>query len=85
MSSKLENKKYEEVSDYDILREDPLNLKSAILSYVNFGKAEEFIYNGHERMPFHERHLLYQSILRNEFTNLSRKRSKRKFSTHLIF
>jgi len=85
MSSKLEKKKYEDVLDYGILKEDPLNLKSAILSYTNFGKAEKFIYDGHEKMPFHERHLLYQSILRNEFTNLNRKRSKRKFFTHLTF
>jgi len=85
MSSKLEKKIYEDVLDYGILKEDPLSLKSAILSYTNFGKAEKFIYDGHEKMPFHERDPLYQSLLRNEFTNLNRKRSRRKFSTHFTF
>ena len=79
MSIKPEEKKYEEISDYGILKEDPPNLKLAILSYTNFGKSEKFIYDGHER------HLLYQSIFRNEFPTLFQKKNKRKFSTHLTF
>jgi len=85
MSSKLEKEKYEDVLDYSILREDPLNLKLAILSYTHFSKSEKFIYDGHERMPFLERHPIYQSVLRNEFPELIRKKYRRRFSTHLIF
>lgn len=85
MSPKLVKKKYEEVLDYGILKKDPHNLKSAILSYTNFGKTEEFIYDGNEKMPFHERHLLYQSILRNEFMDLIQRKTKRRFPTHLTF
>lgn len=85
MSSKSEKEKYEDILDYGILREDPLNLKLAILSYTSFSKSEKFIYDGHERIPFQERHPIYQAILRNEFTNLFRKKPKRKFSSHLTF
>ena len=85
MSSKSEKKKYKELPYYGVLKEDPLNLKLAILSYKSFGKSEEFIYEGHEKMHFHERHPIYQSILRNEFTDLIRKNPKRRFFTRLIF
>ncbi len=85
MSSKSEKKKYKELPYYGILEEDPLNLKLAIISFTNFGKSEKFIYDGHEKIPFKERHVLYQCILKNEFTILIRRNSKRKFSTHLTF
>lgn len=85
MSSKSEKDLYEEVLDYGILKEEPLNLKGAILSYNSLRKTERFIYYGHEKIRFHERHPTYQAILKNEFTKLIRKKSKRKFATHLTF
>ena len=52
MSSKLEKEKYEDILDYGILREDPINLKLVFLSYTKFSKSEKFIYNGHEKFLF---------------------------------
>ena len=85
MSSKTEKDGFDDLLDYGILKEEPLNLKGAILSYNNLKKPERFIYNGHEKMPFSERHPVYQAVLINEFTKLIQKNSKRRFFARLTF
>ena len=70
MSSKTEKDGFDDLLDYGILKEEPLNLKGAIISY---------------NMPFSERHPKYQAVLINEFTKLIQKNSKRRFFARLTF
>ena len=65
MSSKSAEKKIEEIPVQDV--DEPLKLKNVIIPFSKFSKTEKFIYYGHEKIPFHKRHPIFQAILRNEF------------------
>jgi hypothetical protein len=65
MSSKSTDKKYQKIPIQDLL--EPLKLKTAIIPYSKFSKTEKFIYDGHEKIPFHERHPVYQTLMKKEF------------------
>lgn len=45
------------------------DISEAVISFTNIGIKDEskFIYDGHEKIPFNERHSTYQEILINEF------------------
>ena len=67
MSSKSTGKKYQKIAIQDSI--EPLKLKTVIIPYSNFSKTEKFIYYGHEKIPFHERHPVYQTLLKKEFAD----------------
>ena len=70
MSSDVEKKSYI-VPIYDIIKEETLNLNKIIIPFSNFGESRGpiYIYNGNENIPFRKRHLIYQTLLRNEFSD----------------
>jgi len=65
MSSKSQDKKLQDIPNYD--EEEHVKLKNLIIPFSKFHKPEEFIYYGHEKIPFKKRHSDYQAILRHEF------------------
>ncbi len=65
MSSKSTDKEYQKIPIQDL--EEPLKLKNIIIPFSKFSKSEKFIYYGHEKIPFHERHPVYQTLLKKEF------------------
>ena len=67
MSSKTLDKKFEDIVEEDFVKE-PVNLKEFIIPFSEFGKSVNYIYFGLEKIPFKERHPVYQMILRNEFS-----------------
>ncbi len=67
MSSTSIDKKFQEALDQEIELEEPFNFKKIIVPFSKFCKPTEYIYYGHENIPFKKRHHLYQTILRNEF------------------
>ena len=72
MSSKTLEKKSEDVIETEIISE-PVSLKKFIIPFSEFGKSERYIYFGSERIPFREKHPMYQTILKNEFADLINK------------
>ena len=66
MSSKTLDKKFEDTVEEDTVKE-PVNLKEFVIPFTEFGKSVEYVYFGPEKIPFKERHPVYQIILRNEF------------------
>lgn len=66
MSSKTLNKKFEDIIREDIIQV-PVNLKNLIIPFSEFGRSTEYIYFGYEKIPFKERHPIYQMIITNEF------------------
>ncbi|MFX0001309.1 MAG: hypothetical protein ACFE9Q_11305 [Candidatus Hodarchaeota archaeon] len=69
MSSKTLEKKSEEIIKAEVISE-PFRLKKFIIPFSQFGKPERYIYLGFERIPFRERHPIYQEILKNEFADV---------------
>ncbi|MFX1304404.1 MAG: hypothetical protein ACFFBV_04390 [Promethearchaeota archaeon] len=67
MSSKSIGKKIQETLDQEIELEEPLNFNKIIIPFSKFYKPTDYIYYGHEKIPFKKRHPIYQAILRNEF------------------
>ena len=71
MSSKSVDKEQEQANlvGNDFISKAPVNFKHLVIEFSNFGKSEKihYIYFGDEKIPFRERHSLYQSIIRNEF------------------
>ncbi|UCC20138.1 MAG: hypothetical protein JSV62_02320 [Promethearchaeota archaeon] len=65
MSSKSLDKKQKEIQIINL--EEPLRLRNFIIPFSKFSNPEKYIYYGYEKIPFHERHPIYQVILRNEF------------------
>ncbi len=65
MSSKSTDKKYQKIPIQDL--EKPLKLNNVIIPFSKFSKTEEFIYYGYEKIPFSERHPVYQTLLKREF------------------
>ncbi len=78
MSSKSTDKKFQKIPIQDL--EEPLQLNNVIIPFSKFSKSEEFIYYGHEKIPFQERHPVYQTLLKREFAERIKnfiKKSKR--------
>ena len=69
MSSKTLEKKSEDITEAENISE-PVSLKKFIIPFSEFGKSEHYIYLGFERIPFRERHPIYQKILKNEFADV---------------
>ncbi len=69
MSSKTLEKKSEDPIEAEVISE-PVSLKKLIIPFSEFGKSERYIYLGFERIPFRERHPIYQTILKNEFADV---------------
>jgi len=69
MSSKTLEKKTEDPIETKVISE-PISLKNFIIPFSEFGKSERYIYLGFERIPFRERHPIYQTILKNEFADV---------------
>ncbi|MFW9989986.1 MAG: hypothetical protein ACFFC3_15160 [Candidatus Odinarchaeota archaeon] len=66
MSSKTLDRKFEAITrEYNI--QVPINLKNFIIPFSEFGQSIEYIYFGYEKIPFIERHPIYQRIIKNEF------------------
>ena len=65
MSSKTLDKKLQEIPFLNI--EEPLKLKNLIIPFSKFSSPKKYIYYGHEKIPFKERHVAYQTIIRLEF------------------
>lgn len=85
MSSKSFDKNYEnELHQTKDINNDNLldNLKKVIIPFSKIVSEEriEYIYLGHEKIPFHARHPTYQEILRNEFVEALKNISKFNFS-----
>jgi len=80
LSSKPVKKKTLSLPGKNIEVEKPVNFRNITINFAEFSKAEKlgYIYFGDEKIPFRERHLLYQSIIRNEFTNAIKEFTKRK-------
>ena len=68
ISSKSFDKKNQEIHMLEI--EEPLQVKSIIIPFSEFAKTGNFIYFGHEKIPFHQRHPIYQEILKHEFIKI---------------
>jgi len=66
MSSKLLNKKFEDIVEEEPVKK-PFDLKEFVIPFSEFGKSVKYIYFGFEKIPFKERHPVYQRILMNEF------------------
>ncbi len=66
MSFRTLDKKIDDIIDEDIITQ-PINLKRFIIPFSEFGKSEKYIYLGFEKIPFKDRHPVYQLILKNEF------------------
>ena len=67
MSLKSTDKKFQN-EHYQNL-EKPLKFNNIIIPYSTFSKPEKFIYYGYEKIPFHERHPVYQTIMKKEFAD----------------
>jgi len=55
----------EKIEVFDV--EQHLKLKNLIIPFSKFSTSENYIYYGHERIPFNERNTTYQTILKCEF------------------
>lgn len=55
---------------FDDYREDSIDFNKIIIPFSKFGtsKNPEHVYQGHEKIVFKERHLIYQSIFLDEFS-----------------
>ncbi len=82
MSSKSYNKKYINAlrRAKDINDQHALDLSKLMIpfSMIPTKKRIEYIYLGHEKISFNERHPTYQMIFRNEFEGVIRSKNKRK-------
>jgi len=66
MSSEIKKRKYQEPEEPT---EENFDVKTLILPFSLLpGKKEEFIYTGGEKIPFRERHPVYQELFLGEFT-----------------
>lgn len=71
MSSQSVNKKHHIITYYDTPKEESINFSNIIIPFSNFGKSKNpsCIYDGNEKIPFRERHSIYQAILKHEFVD----------------
>lgn len=69
MSSKTLENKSEEIIESETTPE-PIRLKKFVIPFSEFGTSQRFIYLGSEKIPFRERHPIYQEILKNEFEDV---------------
>ncbi len=81
MSSKSYEKDFKDILSQgkDIKNENTLDLRKVMIPFskISSKQREEYIYLGHEKIPFNTRHPTYQMIFRNEFAEAIRSRSKR--------
>ncbi len=82
MSSKSFNKNYKDVlrRALDINEENAFDLSKLMTPFSRITSKEriEYIYLGHEKIPFKARHPTYQLIFRNEFVRVIRIKNKRR-------
>lgn len=65
MSLKSVDKK---VVQLDVEIKESFEVKDIVIPYsLFFRKQQQFVYLGHEKIPFEKRHPLFKSILLNEF------------------
>ena len=74
MSSKTSDKKYQKIVEPEITIEKPSNLKKAVFSFSQVFSSSNitYIYTGEEKIPFKERHPVYQALLKSEFRDVIR-------------
>ncbi|KKM61746.1 hypothetical protein LCGC14_1528630 [marine sediment metagenome] len=81
MSSKSHNKNYKNVlrRAKDINDENSFDLSKLMIPFSKINSKEriEYIYLGHEKIPFNVRHPTYQILFRNEFVEAIRNINKR--------
>jgi hypothetical protein len=65
MSSKTSDKKFQEIPVIEL--DVPLSLKDIMIPFSHFSKPEKYIYFGNEKIPFNQRHPIYQAIFKTEF------------------
>ena len=65
MSSKSTDEEYQKIPIQDL--EEPLKLNNIIIPFSKFSNSEQYIYYGHEKIAFSERHPVYQVIFKSEF------------------
>lgn len=72
MSSKPAKKKAFPIPKKNIDVEKPVNFRNIVINFSDFSKSEKlgYTYFGDEKIPFRERDLLYQCIIRNEFADI---------------
>ena len=73
MSSKPLDKKHHELPKLEQIRKPPTQLSDLVISFSKFCTPTQYIYYGHEKIPFLERHPVYQTILKEEFSDALRK------------
>jgi hypothetical protein len=71
MSSKSEGKNYEKVAIKEIETEERIDFSKIVIPFSKIGRMKNpsYIYYGFEKIPFNKRHPLFQTVLRNEFTD----------------
>ena len=65
MSSKTSDKKIQEIPVIEL--DAPLSLRDIMIPFSHFSKPEKCIYYGNEKIPFNQRHPVYQAIFKREF------------------
>ena len=80
MSSKILEKKHQDITRLEITEEKVINLKKAVISFSQLSGVpqNEFIYTGKEKILFNDTHPVYQTILRHEFADAIKKTFKEK-------
>jgi len=75
MSSRSLDKNFGEKPTREVESDGIVRLGSLVIPFSRMHSVtkEEFIYTGHERMPFINRHPAYQLILRSEFIGTPRR------------
>ena len=68
MSSKSQDKNFHREIVYKA--EDYINFDEIVVSFskIESHKSIGYIYNGSEKIPFRQRHPIFQNIFRNEFS-----------------
>jgi len=69
MSSQTVKNKIFIVPYYESIEEESINFNCIVIPFSEFGdsKKPSYIYNGHEKVSFKKRHLVYKKIFLNEF------------------
>ena len=69
MSSQTVENKIFIVPYYKSIEEESINFNNFVIPFSEFGdsKKPSYLYNGHEKVSFKKRHLVYKKIFLNEF------------------
>jgi len=75
MSSKISKKKVQEITNDQLSKKRPVNIKEITVPFSDLLDNERplDIYSGKEKIPFNKRHPEYQAIFRYEFAGELRK------------